>query len=221
MAQGEDIIASRECILVTPYLTSRLTHRTVENTRVFSRPARAGRSRSSTVTMSSGGETPPLSASDTSSVSSGSQSSIDLGHLNTLLTAATQPSSSLLRANTRARPRGAGHRRRYSAARSRSSVYETIQEESFVFSSSPSPEKPMLPDATEKSVVNVSMHNDTVIIVDPETASLDEDWTDEHGIVSMRKYYALRDEAEVTVTESKRVWADTPFSVFAIQCEYS
>jgi hypothetical protein len=42
-------------------------------------------------------------------------------------------------------------------------------------------------------------------------------WDDERGIVALRKYYALKDEAQDTVTESKRQWLDTPFSVFAVQ----
>lgn len=33
----------------------------------------------------------------------------------------------------------------------------------------------------------------------------------------MRKYYALRDEAENVVVESKRTWLDTPFTLFALQ----
>ncbi|KAI0357590.1 hypothetical protein OH77DRAFT_1519472 [Trametes cingulata] len=129
---------------------------------IFSKPAPAARSRSSTCTSSSSGaETPPLSASDGSLISGGSQSSIALGHLNTILTNITQPSSGVARARTRARARGMGHRRRIDQARmSRSSVYETIQEEAS---------------------------------------------------------YALREEAQETVKESRRVWADTPFSIFAVQ----
>jgi len=42
-------------------------------------------------------------------------------------------------------------------------------------------------------------------------------WDDESGITALRKYYALRDEAQDAVTESKRVWSDTPFSIFAVQ----
>jgi hypothetical protein len=38
--------------------------------------------------------------------------------------------------------------------------------------------------------------------------------------MALRKYYALRDEAQDTVMESKQVWLDTPFSIFAVQCEY-
>ncbi|THG95127.1 hypothetical protein EW026_g6465, partial [Hermanssonia centrifuga] len=59
--------------------------------------------------------------------------------------------------------------------------------------------------------------SDSVVIVDPETSSIISDWDDEHGIVTLRKYCALRDEAHETVTESKRVWEDTPFSIFAVQ----
>jgi len=33
----------------------------------------------------------------------------------------------------------------------------------------------------------------------------------------LRKYYALRDEAQTTVSESRRMWLDTPFSLSAIQ----
>jgi len=63
--------------------------------------------------------------------------------------------------------------------------------------------------------------NDEVYIVDAETGSISLTcWDDERGIVALRKFYALRDEAEVAVTESKQVWQDTPFSLFAVQCEY-
>ena len=44
-------------------------------------------------------------------------------------------------------------------------------------------------------------------------------WDDER-IVALRKFYALRDEAENTVLESKRIWVDTPFSLFALQCKF-
>lgn len=194
----------------------------MENSRVFSRPGPASRSRSSTVTSaSSGSETPPLSASDSSSVSSGSQSSIDLGHLNTLLTGATNPSSGIARARAaRARARGFGHRRRIShAPASRSSVYETIEEESPISSTSTSPEKMSAPTSAEKDFSLPLPQRDSVYIVDPETSSIISDWDDEHGIVTMRKYYALCDEAHETVTESKKVWMDTAFSVFAMQCK--
>ncbi|KAJ7342323.1 hypothetical protein DFH08DRAFT_1011785 [Mycena albidolilacea] len=61
-----------------------------------------------------------------------------------------------------------------------------------------------------------------IFIVDPDSGSVHlsadgVDWDDERGIVALRKYYALRHEAEDTVTESKRLWSDTPFSVYALQ----
>ena len=215
MAQGEDLLASCECLVHHCMLL--LTCPSVNSTQVFSRPGRASRSRSSTVT--SGTETPPLSMSDGSSASGGSQSSIDIGHLNNLLTATTQPSSGIARARTsRVRARGTGHRRRFSQARaSRSSVYETIQEEPFVLSASPSPATSS-DLSTILSSTSHSLTRDSVYIVEADTASV-SDWDDEHGIVSMRKYHALKDEAEDTVVESKRIWVDTPFSIFAVQCK--
>jgi serine/arginine repetitive matrix protein 2 len=98
-------------------------------------------------------------------------------------------------------------------------VYETIEEESAVPSSSPSPAKPS-PDGTIQEDLSVVQY-DSVYIVDPETTSMVGEWDDEHGIMAMRKYYALRDEAHDTVTESKKVWVDTPFSIFAMQCKFT
>ncbi|KAH7927901.1 hypothetical protein BV22DRAFT_1127073 [Leucogyrophana mollusca] len=61
---------------------------------VFTRPAPATRSRSSTCTSSSGAETPSLSISDGySSFSDGSQLSIDLSQVNHMLSNATHPLS--------------------------------------------------------------------------------------------------------------------------------
>ena len=185
---------------------------------VFSRPGPVGRSRSSTyTTSSSGGDTPPLSSSDGfSSMSEGSQSSIDLSQLNAMLSNATHPMSTPARNRARTRARGHGHRRRISQARaSRSSVYETIEEERTAASS---PARTLL---SKTSTIECQ----PIFIVDPETASIDSlpressIWDDERGIVALRRYYALRDEAQDTVTESKRLWLDTPFSVFALQCK--
>lgn len=184
---------------------------------VFSRPGPATRSRSSTCTSSSGGDTPPLSSSDGfSSMSEGSQSSIDLSHVNMILANATHPMTTTARQRVRARARGHGHRRRASQARaSRSSVYETIHEEMS------NPSSPNTSPASKKSSPTVCQ---PIFIVEPDTASMDSHpgqsiWDDERGIVALRKYYALRDEAQDTVTESKRQWMDTPFSVFALQCK--
>ncbi|EKM52947.1 uncharacterized protein PHACADRAFT_259113 [Phanerochaete carnosa HHB-10118-sp] len=188
-------------------------------TAVFSLPVPVSRSRSSTVT-SSGGETPPLSPSDGCSVSSGSQSSIDIAHLDNLLTAATLPASGIARARSaRMRERGTGHRRRLSSARiSRSSVYETIQEEEYSYS--PSPAKPSTNTTVDHNVTTPKdgslSRAGSIYIVAPDTESVGE-WDDEQGIVGVRKYYALRQEADVAVTESKKVWPDTSFSTFAMQ----
>ncbi|KAF7791167.1 hypothetical protein EIP86_002178 [Pleurotus ostreatoroseus] len=197
MAQGEELLAS------------------FNSSRVFTRPAPVSRSRSSTVT--SGTETPPLSLSDGSSMSGGSQSSIDLGNLNDLLTASVKPSSGISRARSaRIRARGTGHRRRFSSAHaSRASVYETIQEEPVILSYSPSPTRKQELSNLLKTAPPPSMNN-SVYVVDADTASV-SDWDNEHGIVTMRKYYALKDEAHDTVTESQKMWMDTPFSIFAVQ----
>ncbi|KAH9896427.1 hypothetical protein C8Q73DRAFT_788785 [Cubamyces lactineus] len=199
IAHGEDLLAS------------------LRERSIFSKPVSAARSRSSTCTSSSSGaDTPPLSASDGSSVSGGSQSSIDLGHLNTILTNVTQPTSGVARARTRARARGMGHRRRIEQARmSRSSVYETIQEEASVLSSSPSPKHPTPQSVTKQGAT--PLVNNSVYIVEGDSESIYSDWDEERGIMTLRHYYALRDEAHETVAESRRVWVDTPFSVFAVQ----
>jgi hypothetical protein len=105
------------------------------------------------------------------------------------------------------------HRRRYSAAptrASRSSVYETIQEERGTPSTIGS-RKSSSPTACQG-----------IFIVDLDSGSVDlsadgVDWDDARGIVALRKYYALRHEAEDTVMESKRFWSDTPFFVYALQ----
>ena len=178
---------------------------------VFSRPLPVGRSRSSTCTSSSGADTPPLST-DGSSISGGSQSSIDLGHLNSLLANSSLPMSnpSAARTRTRLRARGQGHRRRYSARISRRSVYETIEEETNI-----SPARTMM---TAKSATPTTQ---PVIVITSDSGDLTVSdgslWDSEQGIITLDQYYALRNEADHTVVESKRIWADTPFSLFAVQ----
>jgi serine/arginine repetitive matrix protein 2 len=177
---------------------------------VFSRPGPASRSRASTCTSSSGADTPPLSCSD-GSFSEGSQSSIDLSRLDAMLANATHPVTAVVGARSRARARGSGHRRRI--AQTCKSIYETIEEEK---SNPSSPAPPVFTKKLEAIPVF-----DEVYVVDPaEPDSVDTIWDDEHGIITLRQYYALRDEAENTVTESRRVWEDTPFSLFALQCAY-
>ncbi|KAJ7126033.1 hypothetical protein C8R44DRAFT_733950 [Mycena epipterygia] len=186
---------------------------------VFSRPSPNSRSRSSTITTSSSGaDTPPLSSAEGSSMSEaedGSQSSIDMSQVNVILSNATHPMSTTARDRVRARARGHGHRRRVSVAQtgaSRSSVYETIQEEM----ASPAPSS----TASKKSSSPTACQG--IFVVEPDAGSVDltpggASWNDERGIIALRKYYALRHEAEDTVVESKRTWSDTPFSVYALQ----
>ena len=207
IADGEDMSGCEFMVSFIPFRADR----SVVCMNVFTRPLPAG-SRSSTCTSSSGADTPPLSSSDGSSISGGSQSSIDLTHLDIALTNATHPLSNMGRSRARVRARGKGHRRRYSKSHvSRSSVYETIEEEV-----GPSP---------SKSVSSNPTTCQPIFIVDGDTMSIhskgeETGWDDERGIVALRKFYALRDEADHTVLESKRIWTDTPFSIFAVQCEF-
>ncbi|KAJ7132975.1 hypothetical protein C8R46DRAFT_1048292 [Mycena filopes] len=181
---------------------------------VFSRPSPNSRSRSSTITTSSSGaETPPLSSAEESSMSDGSQFSIDMSQVNVILSNATHPMASTARDRVRARARGQGHRRRVSVAQaraSRSSVYETIEEEF----TSPAPSS-----ARSKNSSSPTAHQG-IFIVNADAGSVDltpgRGWDDEHGIV-LRRYYALRHEAEDTVTESRRLWSDTSFSRAVLQ----
>lgn len=154
-------------------------------------------------------------------------SSIDLSQLNVLLSTVTQPLSSAT--FDRARPYARGHRRRISQARaSRTSVYETIEEElAPSLSHTDSPEHSVA-GSTSNTVqpadaAMTTMDPPQVYVVDPETSSLDSysPWDDEQGITALRRYYALRDEAEDVVTESKLTWMDTALSLFALQCRLS
>lgn len=80
------------------------------------------------------------------------------------------------------------------------------------------------PAMTEKT--SSPTQSQPVFIVESDTASIHSNpeesmsfWDDERGIIALRRYYALQDEVQSTVTESKRIWSDTPFSIFAVQCE--
>lgn len=175
---------------------------------VFSRPVPASRSRSGTLSSTSSGlDTPSLSSGETSSVASDSISSIDLSHVNLSLTNMSYPI--IMQSRTRIRSKGHGHRRRLSGIQiSRASVYETIEEENNT------PISDGFPESIKASLSPVI--DDNIIIVDPDDASTVE-W-DEAGIVAMRKYYTLKDEVDVTIEESKQLWLDTPFSIYAVQC---
>ena len=176
---------------------------------VFSRPVPASRSRSGTHSSTSSElDTPSLSSSgETSSVASDSISSIDLSRVNLSLTNMSYPI--IMQSRTRVRSKGHGHRRRLSGIQlSRRSVYETIEEENHTSVTDG------FPDSVKAALSPVI--DDSIIIVDPDDASTSE-W-DERGIVALRKYYTLKDEADVTIKESKQSWLDTPFSIFAAQC---
>jgi len=111
----------------------------------------------------------------------------------------------------RIRSRGSGHRRRISGIRiSRTSVYETIEEEMSVINT---PVLDRFPDTVKAPLSPVI--DDNVIVVDPDDTSTD--W-DERGIAALRRYFTLKDEADVTISESKQAWLDTPFSIYAVQC---
>lgn len=214
IAEGEDLSVSCKYLLVCSMISVLTVH--PDSLPVFSRPGPTTRSRSSTCTSSSSGaDTPPLSASDGSSTSGGSQSSIDLSHLNRILANTTHPmSSATMQQRDRTRARGQGHRRRISEARmSRSSVYETIEEEMY----SPN-DTPLSQSTASKKSSPTAIQ--PVFIVDPsDSASIHsiDSWDEERGIMALRRYYDLRSEAEYTVTESKRIWVDTPFSLYALQ----
>ena len=142
--------------------------------------------------------------------SSGSQSSIDVGQLTHVLSNVTHPITRSTHGRTRARGQGHGHRRRPSdVRRSMSSVYETIQEEGLGTSDPVEAPAIGIPVAVYNSVHPVHIANGS--------DSTDTEWDDERGIVAMRRYGDLKNEADDTVTESKRVWLDTPFSLFAVQ----
>lgn len=133
-----------------------------------------------------------------------------------MLTNITNPVSSTKMGRSRARARGHGHRKRISEARvSRSSVYETIEEEAPGLSNSPSPMKTQAP-TSEKSahslpaIASYSIHEPTIEIIE---------WDDDEVGPALRKYYALKNEAHETVVTSKRTWEDTPFSIYALQCK--
>ncbi|TFK24318.1 hypothetical protein FA15DRAFT_419231 [Coprinopsis marcescibilis] len=147
-------------------------------------------------------------------------SSIDLNDVNIMLSNTTHPTSTLATARNRARTQGTSHRRRYSKAHiSRPSVNETIDEESNASSSEADHSDPCT--SATKKLTGVESSPMVIYLVDEDTQSfVQEDismWDDERGILALRKYYTLKDEATTTVMESQRAWEDTPFSVFAVQ----
>jgi len=128
-----------------------------------------------------------------------------------MLSNVTHPMTRPTHGRTHTRGQVHGHRRRPSDVRhSMTSVYETIHEEGLVGTSCPGE----APEVEIPAAVYNSVHS--VHIAD-DSDGMDIEWDNERGIVAMRRYGALKNEADDTVTESKRVWLDTPFSLFAVQ----
>ena len=183
---------------------------------MFTRPTPSARIRTRPfVTLSQPPDTtPPLSSSE-GSQSGESQSSIDVARLKVLLQTASAGATC---SSARARSRGHGHRRRASQV-SRSSAIGTIHEENPGLSNSPSPGH----RSNRNSFQTVSSAppsprepdlgmNHSVDVVE---------WDDEQMVVGLRRYYALRSEADETISHSRIVWPDTPFSLHALQSEYT
>ena len=99
---------------------------------------------------------------------------------------------------------------------SRAPLYETVEEE--LSSSTPSsPAQPLNDGPTCQPVFTV---NSDAASVHSLARSDEATWGDEHGIVALKTFYTLRDEAVKTVT-SKHMWKDMPFSLFTVQCACS
>ena len=173
----------------------------------------ASRKRTSLICTAEPPDTPPLSiaGSDASSISGGSQSSIDVSKLMGML--GNTPTSE---SGRRARARGSGHRRRDSPL-SRSSLSMSTTHDDLPRSSNPF--------ASMKSNVDTSVA-DSVIIVDPEAqlAELAEMIgagyeLSQEQMASIARYYQLRSEAMETVIRSQKIWQDTDFSRFELSSE--
>lgn len=142
---------------------------------------------------------------------SSSQSSIDMGNLNVVLSNVTHP---FTRPTRRVKDKGHSHLARHRVSEvpvSRSSVYETIQEESPI-----APRSVAVPDNCDQ--IKLPDYSAVYVVEDNEEVNME--WDDDRGIIAMRRYCALKDEAQDTVEESRRVWMDTPLSLFALQSWY-
>ncbi|EJD08498.1 uncharacterized protein FOMMEDRAFT_151360 [Fomitiporia mediterranea MF3/22] len=177
------------------------TTNTRQSLPVFRRPERPARLRSaSTGQASSSVDTPPLSTSRSSTQFTGSQHSIDLDRLNVLLSNSTNVISDADRA--RLRRRGSGHRRRISEARASrtSSVYETIEEAPEIFGS-------ISKDSLDLSMTQNSSMTDVSNVR----------WENEDVGPALRMIRDLQDEARLVVDASRSQWADTAYSIDAVQ----
>lgn len=162
-------------------------------------------------------------------------SNIDASYVDKVLAGSTFSVITAARSQTRIRPRAQGHRQRISQARaSRTSVYETIQEELSSANNSPAS---IFGHNTQQSLdANTDAFKNLRFNASPEiTEQFDQDpqadtmhsvnsvssqvstWDDTRGVFALRRYYALRDEADQVVFESQRQWADTTESLNAVQ----
>ena len=165
-------------------------------------------------------DTSPLSISGGSSVNSGSQYSIDVAQLNDMLSdtgdtvmgAGTATGTATVRA--RPRPRGQVHLNRLSFPNNRSSVYETIVEES----GSPPRENAVFKAPEHKNEVAPKPLEPAVHIVQWDDDLDGQHEEDDTGPV-LRRFYALKNEALEILLASRREWVDTPMSLFALQSE--
>ncbi|PPQ88933.1 hypothetical protein CVT25_005271 [Psilocybe cyanescens] len=177
-------------LMIKARLTEELLDQAVP---VFTRSGPATRSRSSTCTSSSGSDTPPLLASDGSSISGGSQPNIDLSHINIALSNTTHLMSTVTRNNVRARAPadGAGHRCRYSKSHA-STLFGVRNDRGG--DAEPGPHKSCAFGGVQEE------QRQAVFVVDSDTAS-------------------LRSKPEESVWDDERVllWSDTPFFIPAIQ----
>lgn len=174
---------------------------------VESQDTSSSRKRGSLICTAEPPDTPPLS--DASSVSGGSQSSIDVSKLAGMLEN-TSASGNAPPSGRRARARGQGHRRPASQT-SRSSISEADL-----------PRGGSLYLNRSNSNMDSSI-SDSVVIVDPDAQmaemvdmiSAGVRFSDEQ-MALITRYCALRNEAMETVARSQQIWQDTDFSRFAL-----
>lgn len=208
---------------------------TLARSKTFSRPV-PRRQRKPVVTITQPPDTtPPLSSSDGSGES---QSSIDVEKLSVLLqtaAAGTRSSATRVRSGSRIRAPGQGHRRRASQV-SKGSMIATIQEEvanesfrpliapntnnvptqrhSSESSSSYSSEEPL------RTPLDFEMVKEPGNLSEPRIIEHRQDWEEEQWVIGLRKYYALRSEADEEIRHSRIAWPDTSFSLHALHSEW-
>ena len=134
-----------------------------------------------------------------------SQHSIDLAKLDAMIANAKNAPGPSDLDKARLRPHGQGHRYRRSHVRASwtSSVYETIEEEG-----------PELLESEEHLEESVSQRS-SVLLPDIKVVQ----WENEDVGPALRKMLELQAEARQVLSASRNQWEDTPFSLFALQCE--